>query len=160
MDPNPHVAAVFRSERPRDTFVEAAVSDCTATAPLYFFGPWASSNTLDPEWADLVTRTQQIDVEEIITVQTVTLTDLLDEHLPTNAVIDLLTVDVEGLDYVALKSNDWGRYRPIIVAVEEYEMDLAALTSSPIYRLLTPHGYRLETRAVLTNFYVLAPGSS
>ena len=155
VDPNPYMAAIFRSERPRDIFVEAAVAGHEGTGTYYSFDPAASSNTLDPEWAESVVRTQNVAVEEERSVKTLTLASLLNDHLPENTTIDLLNVDVEGLDYTVLESNDWERYRPSLIAVEEYQMDLRDLTSSSIHELLTPLGYRLVTRAVLTNFYVL-----
>lgn len=154
VEPNPVMAQLLRTERPRDTVVEAAVAAESGTATLYSFGAWASSNTLDREWADSVAATQHIEVEEEIEVRTVTLAALLDEYLPPATEIHLLNVDVEGLDLVALQSNDWDRYRPVVVAIEEYEMDLASPSSSPVFRLMKSCGYRLMARTVLTNFYL------
>lgn len=155
VDPNPYMAALFRNERPRDVFVEAAVAEEEGTGTFYSFGPSASSSTLDPDWAESVVRTQNIDVEEELNVRTITLSGLLDLHLPAGTTIDLLNVDVEGLDYTVLQSNNWDLYRPSLVAVEEYEMDLGDPASSPIYQFLTARGYTLASRTVLTNFYVL-----
>lgn len=155
VDPNDYMAAIYRSERPRDIFVEAAVAGHEGTGTYHSFGAAASSNTLDSEWAESVVRTQNIDVEEARTVKTLTLSSLLNDHLPEDTPIDLLNVDVEGLDYTVLESNDWERYRPFLIAVEEYQMDLSDLASSSIHELLIPLGYRLVSRAVLTNFYVL-----
>ncbi len=156
VEPNPTMAALFRQERPRDIVVEAAVAAHEGTATLYSFGAWASSNTLDPDWVSSVVSSQNVEVEEEIAVRTITLAGLLDEYLPKGRTIDLLSVDVEGLDSEVLESNDWSRYRPSIVAVEEYDMDLSDPASSQIYRYMTPMGYHLAARAVLTNFYVLA----
>ncbi len=48
------------------------------------------------------------------------LSTLLDKHLPNDSKIDILNVDVEGMDYEVLKSNNWSKYRPSIIVVEIY----------------------------------------
>lgn len=160
VEPNPYMAALFRDERPRDVVVEAAISSRSGSGTLYSFGEWASSSTLDPQWAESVTRTQGVEVAEERTVATLTLVDLFERYLPEGRGIDFLSVDVEGLDLAVLESNDWTRFRPVVVAVEEYEMDLQNPGASLVNRLLVPHGYRLVIRAVLTNFYVLDPAAA
>lgn len=50
-------------------------------------------------------------------VKTRTLKEIFNEQKVKN--IDFLKVDVEGLEYQVLKSNDWRRYRPKVIVVEE-----------------------------------------
>ncbi len=157
IDPNPLMAALFRSERPRDIFVEAAVSDRDGPADLIMFGEWASSNTLDSAWAASVTQTQGVPIEQVVTVPAMRLAVLLDRYLPPDTSIDLMSIDVEGLDAVVLATNDWTRFRPTLIAVEEYDMDSREPRASEVFRLLDRHGYRLVSRAVLTNFYLREP---
>lgn len=56
-----------------------------------------------------------------VTVPTKPLSEILDEHLPPGQHIDVLSVDVEGLDAVVLESNDWPRYQPTVVCGERFE---------------------------------------
>ena len=43
---------------------------------------------------------------------------LLDRHISNDVEIDVLSIDVEGLDYDVLQSNDWNRYKPEFVLAE------------------------------------------
>jgi hypothetical protein len=55
----------------------------------------------------------------------------LHDHLPAGRVIDFMSVDVEGLDLQVLRSNDWERYRPVVVVIEETAVSsLAAATQN------------------------------
>jgi len=58
-------------------------------------------------------------------------------------VIDFLSVDVEGADLEALKSNDWKKYQPRIVVVESLDFIPDKAHSYPLYTYLTKKGYRL-----------------
>lgn len=46
------------------------------------------------------------------------LDSILERHLPAGTSLDLLAVDAEGTDLDVLKSNDWQRFRPMLVIVE------------------------------------------
>lgn len=46
------------------------------------------------------------------------LSDVLDEFMPEGMRIDFLSIDVEGMDYEVLKSNDWVKYRPRVLLIE------------------------------------------
>jgi hypothetical protein len=46
------------------------------------------------------------------------LRDVLVRCVPQGQDIDLLSVDVEGLDADVLRSNDWNLYRPRMICVE------------------------------------------
>lgn len=44
---------------------------------------------------------------------------VLNNYLSEDMEIDFLSVDVKGLDFQVLASNDWGKYRPNIVLIED-----------------------------------------
>ena len=53
-----------------------------------------------------------------------TLKKILDRYVPKGQKIDLLSVDVEGMDEEALRSNDWKKYRPTMIIAEDLRFDL------------------------------------
>ena len=72
-------------------------------------------------------------------VDRVPLSDMLDEFLPDEQSIGLITVDVEGAELDVLQSLDWRRWRPRVVAVEHnhrqpYEAQLDSLMFDRGYR--------------------------
>lgn len=157
IEPNPVMAARLRKARPDDVTLQQAAGTPRRTADLLFFGRAASSNTLDPEFAEMISAGQGVSVEEMIPTEVVPLAEVFDEHLPPGRVIDFLNVDVEGMDLEALQSNDWERFRPRVVAVEDLDLSLEKPTSSAIYQLLHQNGLRLVSHAVKTSFYVAEP---
>jgi hypothetical protein len=48
------------------------------------------------------------------------LSSILDEHWPKNNAISLLDIDCEEHDLQVLKSNNWEKYRPLLVCVEDF----------------------------------------
>ena len=158
IEPNPVMAGFLAAERPGDVTLRQAAGTPARTADLLFFGDWASSNTLDPEFAAMISAGQQVAVERAIPTEVVPLADVFDEYLPAATVIDFLTVDVEGMDVEVLQSNDWDRFRPAVVATEDLALQLENPTASAVFRLLGSHGYRLVSHAVKTSFYLRGEG--
>lgn len=140
----------LRTHRPRDLNLLAAISADEATRDLVLV-ELGARNTLDPELARGVERDGI--VYDRRTVETVTLASILDAHLPEGQEIDLLNVDVEGLDLDVLRGNDWSRYRPRVVAVERHGLDLAAVAADEGHKLLASQGYRLMSHVVVTSIY-------
>ena len=91
-----------------------------------------------------------------VSIMTVPLWELLDQHVPVGTKIDLLTVDVEGLDYDVLQSNDWSRYLPAFVLVECFELStLDQASSDPIVKLLSQHHYSIVAKTMHTVLFRL-----
>ena len=64
------------------------------------------------------------------------LADILDEYLPAGQEIDLLNIDVEGLDLQVLKSNNWEKYCPNVILIEDYSVQEVGLENSDIHQYL------------------------
>lgn len=138
IDPNPEVMSLYRHERPRDTNLELGVAK-TAEEKVYYNFTNAGVNTFDEahakekgakEWNQLVSETK-------ITCQP--LSEILAEHTGGQT-IDVLDVDVEGMDLEVLQSSDWGRFRPRVVLVEDRDFR-TQVTASDAYLYLTQQGY-------------------
>ena len=52
-------------------------------------------------------------------------------------------MDAEGHDLAVLRSLDFERYRPGLVAVELHQPTLTAVRRAPLFRFLTERGYDL-----------------
>jgi hypothetical protein len=68
------------------------------------------------------------------------------ELLAAEQVIDFLSVDVEGHDLSALESNDWSRFRPKFVVVEDEQTDV---NKSEIVRFMKNQGYEVCAQNVI-----------
>jgi FkbM family methyltransferase len=142
IDPTPGSMRAFRLMRPRDVNLECAVSEAAGEVTFYQLGIHSVMNTLSRELAE---ERQRQDGCRIIprTVPCRPLANILGEHLPSRTEIDSLSIDVEGHDLAVLRSNDWRRWRPGIVIVEDHEFSFEARASSGVGQFLIEQGYRL-----------------
>lgn len=161
IDAMPGSMQPFRETRARDINLELAIADERRVLTFYEFNEPAL-NGFDPDLArrraGLVPAGQPPGAAFRIIAErqipTVTLTDVLAEHLPAGREIDLLNVDVEGLDLAVLASNDWTRYRPTVILAEDPDVtSLDALDGSRVARFLRDRGYVPISKTRLTLFF-------
>lgn len=86
----------------------------------------------------VVDRTEEVDLR--------TLDDVLAEA--GNPRLDLVSLDVEGLELEVLRGFDLERHRPSLLLVEDHLQRLS------VHRHLVRHGYRLVKRTGCNNWYV------
>ncbi len=158
IDANPGSMRAFQRIRPRDINIEAAVSSTRQELTYYVFNEPAL-NTFKKDLAlERVGGSYSIIKE--INIMTARLGDLLDQHVPLDTRIDLLTVDVEGLDCDVLQSNDWSRYSPDFILVECLGFStLDQASSDPVVRLLMEHHYSMVAKTMNTVLFKLAMAS-
>ncbi len=82
------------------------------------------------------------------------LENILDKHIPENQEIDFMSIDVEGMDLQALKSNNWDKYRPFIICVETHGLNLNKPNENTIYAYLTEKNYKLVSHNFVTSFFM------
>jgi FkbM family methyltransferase len=144
----------FKKVRPRDTNIEAAISNTKEYLTYYEFNETAL-NGFSKELS--VERDGLGDYKVVATyqIETCTLTEILDKYLPKNQNIDFLSVDVEGLDLQVLKSNDWGKYQPMFVLVESLKTNesIDSLKESEVYSYMIASGYHLCAKLFYTTIF-------
>ena len=148
IDLDPRSIALFEEARPGDINVVAAVGREAGQMEATIFDRAGDQNTLGPmprHLADEIHEKRMVDVLPLAT--------LLSRHVPDDRTIDFMNVDVEGLDHDVLSSNDWTRYQPTVIAVEEHNFDVARLATRPVYTLLSAQGYTLLSHTVVTSIY-------
>lgn len=143
----------FKSTRPRDINLEVAVSDTPAELNFFIFEEPAI-NSFDVKLSEeRINKGHKLLRKQIIKTQT--LDQILTNHLPQNQKIDFLSVDVEGLDLMILKSNNWQKFKPQIVAVECLGNDVISIQQDETFKYLTNYGYALIAKTVNTCFFQL-----
>jgi FkbM family methyltransferase len=63
-----------------------------------------------------------------------------------------LDIDIEGNEFEILKSNDWSKFTPRVIAIEEWDSPVYKPTQIRSY--LEKLGYILDSRTVITSIYV------
>ena len=145
IEPQPHLADLYARCRPRDEVVRCAITDTEGETDLLLFD--GQSGIDDGHYMH---DGQQSQLPRI-RVQTRRLTSVFAASpLLVRNPIDFLSVDCEGHDEVVLASNDWNRWRPLIVLCEAYtqgvENDLEGAMVARGYRRIGKCGPTLVYR--------------
>jgi hypothetical protein len=88
-------------------------------------------------------------------IQTYPLSDILDKYLPENQKIDFLSIDAEGVDLEVLKSNNWEKYVPDFILVEQNlcEFTVENMEKDAIYNYLTEKHYKMIAKTKRTSIF-------
>lgn len=150
IDPVPGGTYRFARHRPRDIFLDVGIAKNEGEMTYYIYDEPALntfSRAIVEKSSHKVLRTQKI--------KTLPLSRVLDEWLPRGQVIDFLSVDTEGFETDVLSSNDWNRYRPRVVVVEEMSIQsFSDIVDLGIEHLMRRHGYQAVSRIPSGLIYV------
>ncbi len=139
--------------RPGDINIECAVGTEQKDLDLYMYDMTAV-NTITSKGVQFVKETFNKEPMEIVKVQCKPLSVLLDNYLPAGLTkIDFMTIDTEGADEEVLRSNDWDRYRPLYICVEEHS-NMEKMQNSSIVNFLKDKEYEFISWVGPTNFFV------
>lgn len=148
IDANPLSIDAFDRKRKRDINLNMGISDVEGEFEFYI-----SQNSLlssfDKSKVSEARLKWGFDFKST-SVKTHRLENVLDKFLGTSGKIDLMNIDVEGLELQILESNNWQKWAPSIVVVELHERYLEDVVSSPLYQFLHKRGYQLVSKTFIT----------
>lgn len=150
VEPNQERLELFKNFRPHDINVGVGIGTYEGIGDYFKFDQ-AAYNTLDQDLAEK----RKTMYSGKIQINVITLENLLENYLPKNKNIDFLKIDVEGKDMEVLKSNNWKKFRPNLVMVEDNYIDFSNLYTNEMVYLMTDAGYTLYK--ILSNNLVFAP---
>jgi FkbM family methyltransferase len=122
----------WRQIRPRSKFFHYAVSDSSGDTVTFYQAKHPGLSSFDKDWGDQFGMPEPTPVE----VETITLNDLLDREGVKK--IDLMSIDIEGAEPLALKGFDIERFAPQLVCIEVHE---GAESEPFISKYFAEHGY-------------------
>lgn len=153
IDADKGLIKVFNRKRKRDINLHYGVGIRDEMLEFHRFSDPAVS-TFSQSNAESIDKKHWVDEISAVSVHVRPLSDILDEHLQENTHIDFLNIDVEDLDLEVLKSNDWGKYRPTFVAVEDLHFDMVTPSNSEIYCFMTDHDFIFVAVVGLTLIFI------
>lgn len=152
IEPNPVNCELFRKKRGRDIVVNQGASIQEAVLKYYMFED-ASQNTFSEEFKnDRVA--EKMEVTESREIKVSPLSEIIAKNIPSGVSVDYMNVDVEGLDLTVLQSNDWEKYRPKVITVEDISFDIERPNLSEIYLFLKSKNYKLKSVSHITLIFV------
>lgn len=143
IDPNPKSIEKFNQARPDDINLNIGISDKPEELTYYNFKE-AAFNTFSKRLVDSY-KTSPLSTAQIKVRR---LDEVLNEYVAPLQKIDLMTIDTEGYDLNVLKSNNWNKYRPTVVAVE------FDVNDNRIDKYMAAQKYKPVCNTILTKIFV------
>jgi FkbM family methyltransferase len=147
IEPTPAAIELFNQYRGRDINLNIGIGGERGKKTLYQYSE-SSLNSFEqhtPHGNDAA-----YELVGTVDVEIYTLAQTLEQYLPANTAIDFMSIDVAGLDLALLNSNNWDKYRPRFVLVEDVDSNLSKLDASEVYRFLAAHNYEIASKTLRT----------
>ena len=152
VEPNPDDFSLIEKYRAKDINVNCGIAQVKASLDFFMFDEPAL-NTFDKLLCDNRIEDGTYKHTKTIKVEVVPLSEILSKHTKDGVNIDFLNVDVEGFDLEVLKSNDWVKYRPSWVLVEQLNLDNIESLDFALHVYMHSQNYILFARTFNTLFY-------
>lgn len=153
IDAMPGSMKEFNKIRSGDINLEIAVMKAPATALYYQFND-AALNGFSESLSHARDGLRDYVIERKVEIQGLPLSEILKRSMPVNVPIDFMSIDVEGLDFEVLRSNNWILYRPKLVLIEMLVSTLESILDHEIYLYMKSHGYLLYAKTLNTVFFI------
>ena len=150
VEPTPTLIKKFYSLRKRDININAAVGISDKPLVFYCFNEPAL-NSFDRELS-ISRENDRYKIIEQVEVPLEKLSSILDKNVPKGTEITFMTIDVEGLDFEILESNDWQKYNPKFILIED-DIDFEDIKSNKVYNYLKDRKYQLIGKTLRTSIY-------
>jgi FkbM family methyltransferase len=142
VEPNVDLTGRLRQFRPRDTVLVAGIGIDDRAEADYYVMSHAELNTFDKDQVAHIERTSQFRLVRVVKMPLLGINRVIAEHFG-GAAPDIVSIDIEGLDYAVLQTLDFARFRPKMICVETIiYATLRHNTDTP--KLLAEKGYELR----------------
>ena len=148
IEPTPTAIEEFENYRKRDINLNIGIANAQGELAFYCFDEPAL-NSFSKEISLERNDSTRYKIINTINIPVFPLHMILDKYLLKNTKIDFLNIDVEGLDMAVLQSNDWNKYIPEFILVEDI-IDIENLKNSNVYNFLKNKGYALKAKTERT----------
>lgn len=148
VDPIRRNVIAARRLRSRDTQIHALCGASDGSETLFEFDPYELS-TVSPDRVAELKDAGHAPVDQY-PVSMITLAGLNLRASPEETCV--LSIDTEGWELPVLLGNDWSRYLPAVICIEEWSSPL--LGASEVKSLLEANGYSLIAHIAPSSFYV------
>ena len=152
IEPNPNSFSLFTKYRSRDINLNYGIAKNKGNLEYYMFDEPAL-NTFDAEVLNNRKTNTHYKHTKTIHIDVMPLADMLQQHIPNGIKVDFLSIDVEGLDLEVLISNDWQKYRPNWVLVEQLNLKDIEHLDFETHHYMKSVGYVLFAKTFNTLFY-------
>jgi FkbM family methyltransferase len=152
IEANPNLIESFNKERPEDININIGIAPEGGHMTFYMVDKWSGRNTFDKHTAEeFVRQNPSFSITETMQINVLTINEVV-ERFCGGEYPDLLSIDVEGLDYDILRSADFSRSSPKIICVEV--ISGSGDMSGPMRELLGQRGYVIAAKTIGNTIFV------
>jgi FkbM family methyltransferase len=155
VEPDTNFNERIKKVRPNDIIINAAIShDENKEADFFIFNE-PSLNTLSKEEADIRMQSGTYQLIEKKTIRLITIENIIKEYL-NNKLPELISLDVEGIDFKVLNSFDFEKYPVPVWIVEtcEYSENHIKPKVTSIIDLMLSKGYFVFADTYINTIFV------
>lgn len=141
--------------RPRDRILNQGVTtDATKTVADFFIFDAPGINTFCPEAAQERQRSGQFELKKVVSVPLKTINQIIADEFERTP--DLLSLDIEGLDFDVIQSLDLERFPVPVICVETctYSEDHIRPKDERIQKYLVEKNYRIYADTYVNTIFV------
>jgi FkbM family methyltransferase len=150
VDPSYGIKEKVNIERPKDIFIQCAISNKDGEADLFVLGEESQINTIDINFLKKIKNLPKIKLEKTVKIKTITLDNLISQQKINE--IFLMNIDTEGKDLEIVESYSW-KIRPTFVTVENFDIASKGMDLK-ISQKMVSLGYREVARTYLTSIFL------
>lgn len=129
---------LFDKFRLEDRNVHAVISN--EEIEIYFPEKIGSMNTISTE-----------NTGGGVKIKSEKLSTVLNKYVPKNQVINFMSIDVEGHEIEILRSNDWEKYRPMVLLVEIEGKTVQETLGSEVLKYIESLNYKYIARTYVVS---------
>ncbi len=158
VEPDPDCHRRISSRRKRDICLNVGVSVESATHPLKLYVMTSRTlNTFSKEEAERYQATKNYGeqrIEAVIDVPVRTINEIMEDALPDG--VNLVSMDIEGLDYDVLQEFNFSRYQPDAFCVESlrYQEDGSLQKNRDMIAFMETQGYKIYADTYMNTIFV------
>jgi len=151
VDGHDKFSKLWYEHRYEDIFSESIVSDAIKEVVFNIF-PDDSMGSIDAETNNRYRARFDTSSVQSRTVMATTIYDIWEEHIKDE--VHLLSIDIEGEEFNALKGANLDVFRPGVIAAEIKNVSLYSPLTNKLIKFLTDSGYRLLAKTPLDCIFV------
>ncbi len=153
IEPDPSLFEEFGKKRPRDIHINCGVGIEPGDADFFVMST-STLNTFSKEEAERYQSYGQQRITKVIKIKLETINEIVRRNF--DKVPNLVSLDVEGFDYLILQNFDFDKYRPGVFCLEtlSYTEDKSERKLTEITDLMHKNGYLTYADTYINTIFV------
>lgn len=154
IEPNLEYQSLFAKYRKKDNFLPIGINGGKDSKIPYYKMAWPEFNTFDKDQAEKVQKKYKgkNNIIEVIDIDILNINNFLEKYC--NKDIDVLNLDVEGLDLEILSEWDFNNFKPKLICVETKDLKTGK-EDHEITNIIESNGYVCEAKNQINSIFTL-----